>query len=64
MNFLFPQYLVVEFIGAAGDLSRFDAAVVVTDHSAVDYRRILDRLPIVVDTRGVYREPSAKVVKA
>jgi UDP-N-acetyl-D-glucosamine dehydrogenase len=45
-------------------LAAHDAAVVVTDHSAVDYELVARHAPLVVDTRGVYRAPRANVVKA
>lgn len=32
-----------------------DAVLVVTDHAAVDYPRVRELAPLVVDTRGVYR---------
>jgi UDP-N-acetyl-D-glucosamine dehydrogenase len=38
--------------------------VLVTDHTAVDYRLVLEHAPLVVDTRGIYRQPHPKVVKA
>ena len=41
-----------------------DAVVIVTDHSAVDYEMILRHAPVVIDSRGVYRQPAANVVKA
>lgn len=37
------------------DLSRFAVAVVLTDHSATDYARIAEQVPVVYDARGVYR---------
>jgi UDP-N-acetyl-D-glucosamine dehydrogenase len=45
-------------------LASADAVMVVTDHSAVDYDFVLEHSSLVVDTRGVYRAPSPKVVKA
>ena len=45
-------------------LAEQDAVVIVTDHSAVDYALIARHASLVVDTRGVYREKSDKVVKA
>jgi UDP-N-acetyl-D-glucosamine dehydrogenase len=45
-------------------LSAQDAVVVVTDHTAVDYPFVLCHAPLIVDTRGIYREKSDKVVKA
>ena len=45
-------------------LADHDAVLVVTDHSAVDYALVAQHAPLIVDTRGVYREKSAKIVKA
>ncbi|HKI85466.1 MAG TPA: nucleotide sugar dehydrogenase, partial [Thermoanaerobaculia bacterium] len=41
-----------------------DAVVVVTDHRAVDYDLVLAEAQLIVDTRGVYRQPHPKVIKA
>ena len=41
-----------------------DAVLVITDHSAVDYDLVLRAAPLIVDTRGIYREPYPSVVKA
>ena len=46
------------------ELSAADAVLLVTDHSGVDYDLVLEHAPLVVDTRGVYRSPHPKVVKA
>ena len=35
------------------ELARADAVVIVTDHSTVDYQRVVDRAELVVDTRNV-----------
>jgi len=45
-------------------LSSYDAVVVLTDHSDFDYAQILEHAPLIVDTRGKYREDHPKVVKA
>jgi UDP-N-acetyl-D-glucosamine dehydrogenase len=48
-------------------LSGFDAAVVATDHDAVDYRLLADTLPLVVDTRNTFGArgiAASNVVKA
>ncbi len=45
-------------------LHGFDAVVIVTDHTAVDYEQILRCAPLIVDTRGRLRVPDPKVVKA
>lgn len=41
-----------------------DAVVLVTDHSVVDYELVARHAKLIVDTRGVYRDPRANVVKA
>jgi UDP-N-acetyl-D-glucosamine dehydrogenase len=45
-------------------LAAHDAVVIVTDHSAVDYDLVAAHASLVVDTRGIYREPRSNVVKA
>ncbi|MBP7124851.1 nucleotide sugar dehydrogenase [Myxococcota bacterium] len=45
----------------AGD---FDAVLVATDHQAVDWDALLERARLVIDTRGVYRKPHPKVIRA
>jgi len=45
-------------------LAAQQAVMVVTDHTAVDYDLVLAHAPLIVDTRGVYRRPHPKVVKA
>ena len=45
-------------------LAAQDAVVIVTDHSAVDYALVVSHASLVVDTRGIYREPRSNVVKA
>ena len=53
----------------AGTLSRYDAAVIVTDHDGIDYALLVQHLRLIVDTRNVIerlRLPGRadKVVKA
>jgi len=45
-------------------LRQYDAAIIVTDHSCVDYQSILSAVPLVVDTRNVYQGRHPKVVRA
>jgi len=59
-----PDLPPMQSVDLNGDIATFDAAVIVTDHTAVDYDRLLEQLPVIVDTRGVYRKPHPKVVKA
>jgi UDP-N-acetyl-D-glucosamine dehydrogenase len=47
-------------------LSRIDCALVLTDHSIVDYQRVVEHAPVVVDTRNATAgliAPPAKVVR-
>ncbi len=46
------------------NLASYDCVVLLTDHSDFDYGLIVDHAQLVVDTRGKYREPHEKVVKA
>jgi len=48
----------------AAELGRHDAAIVVTAHDAIDWKLVAEAAPLVIDTRGVYREPRANVVRA
>jgi UDP-N-acetyl-D-glucosamine dehydrogenase len=41
-----------------------DCVVLATNHDGFDYPLILQHAPLIVDTRGVYREANVKVVKA
>lgn len=50
--------LTVETLAAA------DAVILVTDHDGIDYDLVARHAPVVVDTRGVYRQPRENVVKA
>jgi len=48
----------------ADTLGAQDAVLIATDHTAVDYELVAREAPLVIDTRGVYRGPRDKVVKA
>lgn len=48
----------------AQSLANFDAVVLATNHDAFDYDLILTHAKLLVDTRGKYRTPDAKLVKA
>ncbi|GGH08786.1 UDP-N-acetyl-D-glucosamine dehydrogenase [Glycocaulis albus] len=48
-----PEYAGRKSIEWSDDiLGSYDAALIATDHDNVDYRRLLDLLPLVVDTRN------------
>ncbi len=45
-------------------LQAADAVLIVTDHRAVDYDLVAANAPLVIDTRGVFRDRRGNVVKA
>jgi UDP-N-acetyl-D-glucosamine dehydrogenase len=45
-------------------LQALDAVIIITDHERIDYSRIADHVPLVIDTRGVFKESRTTVVKA
>ena len=45
-------------------LASYDAVVLLTDHSDIDYGAVLKHAKLIVDTRGKYRETHPNVVKA
>ena len=45
-------------------LASYDCVLIATDHSDIDYDLIAEHAPLVVDTRGVYRDVLPHVVKA
>ncbi len=48
----------------AATLAAHDAVLIVTDHRVVDYELVAAHAPLIVDTRGIYRQPLPNVVKA
>ena len=48
----------------AENLQRFDALVLATQHDKFDYALIREHGRLIIDCRGVYREPASHVVKA
>ena len=49
---------------SADNVARYDLVLVATNHDAFDYALIRTHARLIVDTRGVYLEPAANVVKA
>jgi UDP-N-acetyl-D-glucosamine dehydrogenase len=47
--------LTLKSVSSTVDYAGYDAVVIVTDHSDVDYARMLREAPIIVDTRDVLR---------
>ncbi|MGE3671812.1 MAG: nucleotide sugar dehydrogenase, partial [Polyangiaceae bacterium] len=45
-------------------LKSVDAVLISTEHTAVDYALVAKHSKLVIDTRGVYREPLPNVIKA
>lgn len=44
-----------EPVSAESDLSEFAIAVILTDHDGIDYQKIAQQVPLVYDTRAVFR---------
>lgn len=45
-------------------LARHDAVLLLTDHGDFDYQMIRDHAPILIDTRGRFREAAGNIVRA
>jgi UDP-N-acetyl-D-glucosamine dehydrogenase len=41
-----------------------DAVLIITDHTSVDYKLIAKYAKLIIDSRGIYREPLPNVIKA
>ncbi len=48
----------------SGSLNAYDAAIIVTDHKAVDYDRVVSAIQLVLDARGVVRSANRSVKQA
>lgn len=48
----------------AESLASYDAVVLATNHDGFDYDLIKQNAKLIVDTRGIYREPAAHIIKA
>lgn len=49
---------------SSGTLSQYDCVIIATNHDVFDYDLIREHARLIVDTRGVYRETFANLVKA
>lgn len=49
---------------SAENLAGFDAVVLATDHDCFDLDTIKRHAPLIIDSRGTYREPAAHIIKA
>lgn len=56
------KYVSIDFIPLT--LSNYDCAVIITNHSNIDYDCLRKHVKVVVDTRGVYKEKFDNVIKA
>jgi UDP-N-acetyl-D-glucosamine dehydrogenase len=60
-----PELPRLESVALSPDVVRAaDAVLIATDHSSVDYDALARTAQLIVDTRGVYRDRRANVVKA
>ena len=44
-------------------LAKFDATVIVTDHTNIDYNSIYTFCDLIIDTRNVYKNYNSKKIK-
>jgi UDP-N-acetyl-D-glucosamine dehydrogenase len=52
-----PDLPRMESVALSGEtLHSFDAAILVTDHRAVDYSLVTNNVPVVIDSRGALRQ--------
>ena len=49
---------------SAEALRQYDLVLIATNHDAFDYDLVLKNATLIVDTRGVYREPAPNLVRA
>ena len=49
---------------SAEALQRYDLVLIAANHDAFDYDLVLKNAKLIVDTRGVYREPAPNLIKA
>lgn len=60
-----PQLPILHSVDLTPEaLQSADAVLIATDHSVIDYQFVANHAPLVVDTRGIYRESLPHVVKA
>jgi UDP-N-acetyl-D-glucosamine dehydrogenase len=45
-------------------LAAVDGVILVTNHSNIDHDLILEHSPLIIDSRGVYRDHTSKVRQA
>lgn len=45
-------------------LAGVDAVILTTDHARFDYEMIKNNAPLIIDSRGIYRDPASHIVKA
>ena len=55
------QHHGFQSVAMTDDLARFDLAAVLTDHTDVDYSTLARAVPVVFDTRGVFRRLDIRV---
>lgn len=45
-------------------IAKQDAVMIITDHTSINYRLIAKYAKLIIDTRGIYRQPLRNVIKA
>ncbi len=46
------------------NIHKFDAVVIITNHDYIDYQEIKENAQLIIDTRGIYKEKSNKIIRA
>jgi UDP-N-acetyl-D-glucosamine dehydrogenase len=62
----YPELAGLASVSMEG-LGKFEAAVIITDHDDIDYELLAAEIPLIVDSRGVYRNldgRAAKIIRA
>jgi UDP-N-acetyl-D-glucosamine dehydrogenase len=60
-----PGQLPLESVALTpASIAEYTAVLIATDHTAVDYQMVQQNARLVVDTRGIYRQPRSNVVHA
>jgi UDP-N-acetyl-D-glucosamine dehydrogenase len=62
----YPELVGLASVPMEG-LGNFEAAVIITDHDDIDYELLAAEIPLIVDSRGVYRNlygRAAKIIRA
>jgi UDP-N-acetyl-D-glucosamine dehydrogenase len=64
-NRAYPEFTGLKSIVLTEEeLTKFDAAIVVTDHDNIDYSLIENKIGVIIDTRNIYENSKNNIIKA